>query len=273
MCAFLPRAPHRRAWALVGLVAIVACATAPYTKRSQLILLSSDEEAKLGTQAFQEVVSKSRLVSNPALTGPVEEVGRRIARVADRPDFKWRFAVIDDAKQVNAFCLPGGKVAVYTGMFPVAKDTGGLAVVMGHEIAHAIARHGAERMSQATAAQAGGSLLGAWLGGSPSSQAILAAYGLGAQVGVLLPYGRAQESEADHIGLILMARAGYDPTNAIAFWRRMEGRSRGQSPPEFLSTHPGHGTRERQISAWLPEAQRYRQAVSAAPVVALPGAR
>jgi predicted Zn-dependent protease len=270
---FFPRTTRCRAWTLAGLVALVACATTPYTKRSQLILLSSDEEAKLGTQGFQQVVSKSRVVSNPALTGPVEEVGRRIARVADRPDFKWRFVVIDDAKQVNAFCLPGGKVAVYTGMFPIAKDTAGLAVVMGHEIAHAIARHGAERMSQAMAAQAGGSLLGAWLGASPSSQAILAAYGVGAQVGVLLPYGRAQESEADHIGLILMARAGYDPNNALGFWRRMEAQSGGQSPPEFLSTHPSHGTREKQISTWLPEAQRYRQTASPAPVVALPGAR
>jgi predicted Zn-dependent protease len=273
MRAFLAGTPRRRVWTLVGLVALVACTTAPYTNRSQLILLSPGEEAQLGTQAFQEVVSKSRMVSNPALTGPVEEVGRRIARVADRPDFAWRFAVIDDAKQVNAFCLPGGKVAVYTGMFPVAKDSAGLAVVMGHEIAHAIARHGAERMSQAIAAEAGGSLLGAWLGASPSSQAVLAAYGLGTQVGVLLPYGRAQESEADHIGLILMARAGYDPANAIAFWRRMEGQSGGKSPPEFLSTHPSHGTREKQIAAWLPEAQRYRDAASTAPVVALPGAR
>jgi predicted Zn-dependent protease len=272
MRVFSRRASRRRSWRVAALVLLAACATTPYTKRSQLILMSSDEEAQLGAQAYQEVVSKSRMVSNPALVGPVEEVGRRIARVAERPDFKWQFAVIDDPKQVNAFCLPGGKVAVYTGMFPVAKDTAGLAVVLGHEIAHAIARHGAERMSQAMAAQAGGSLLGAWLGASPSSQAILAAYGLGAQVGVLLPYGRAQESEADHIGLILMARAGYDPTAAAAFWRRMEAQAGGKSPPEFLSTHPSHGTREKQISTWLPEAQRYRQATSPAPVVSLPGA-
>jgi len=273
MPAFLRHARRRRAWTVAALVVLGACATAPYTKRSQLILLSTDEEAKLGSQAFGEVVSKSRVVRTPSLTGPVEEVGRRIARVADRPDFRWRFVVLDDPKQVNAFCLPGGKVAVYTGMFPVARDTAGLAVVMGHEIAHAIARHGAERISQAMAAQAGGTLLGAWLGGGPSSQVVLAAYGLGAQVGVLLPYGRAQESEADQIGLILMARAGYDPAAALDFWRRMEAQSGGKSPPEFLSTHPSHGTREKQIANWLPEARRYFQASSPAPVATFASAR
>src|SRR5207249_11142306 len=124
-----------------------------------------------------------------------QSVGRRIAQVADRPDFRWEFAVIDD-KQVNAFCLPGGKVAVYTGILPVAQTTTGLAVVLGHEIAHALARHGAERGSQAMAVQAGGAILGGVFGGSPNANAIMAAYGLGAQVGVLLPYGRSQESEA-----------------------------------------------------------------------------
>jgi predicted Zn-dependent protease len=158
-------------------------------------------------------------------------------------------------------------------MFPVERDSAGLAVVMGHEIAHAIARHGAERVSQTLAAQVGGSLLGAWLGAGPSAQVILAAYGLGTEVGVLLPYGRAQESEADRIGLILMARAGYDPSAAVAFWRRMEEASGGKSPPDFLSTHPSHGAREQQIAAWLPEAQHYYQAVSSAPIAALPSRR
>ena len=253
-------------WLAVG---VTACSTVPYTRRSQMILVSSEEESKLGAQEFQEVLGKSRVDDRPVVRRPVEDVGRRIARAANRPDYRWEFAVIDDPKQQNAFALPGGKVAVYTGLFPIAETTTGLAVVLGHEIAHALARHGAERMSQAMAAEAGGTLLGAVFGGGPGTSAVLAAYGLGAQVGVLLPYGRTQESEADHIGLLLMAQAGYDPRGALAFWQRME-RAGGQNPPEFLSTHPSHGTREQQIQAWLPEAQRYFEAAGRAPDEPLP---
>jgi predicted Zn-dependent protease len=255
---------------MVALLAAIACAATPYTRRSQLILISPEQEAKLGAQAFQQVLSKEKVVKESRLTAPVEEVGRRLARVADRADFRWQFVVVDDPKQVNAFALPGGKVAAYTGIFPVAQTTNGLAVVMGHELAHVIARHGAERISQGLAAQVGGSLLGAVLGGGPSANMILAGYGLGAQLGVLLPFSRTQESESDHIGLLLMARAGYDPREAIAFWQRMEKASGGGGPPEFLSTHPTHGTREQQIRAWLPEAIRYFEASPRAPVEPLP---
>src|SRR5262249_50698245 len=167
---------------LVALIALLAlgCAKVPYTNRSQLILVSQQEEAALGTQAFRQVVAKSKLDPSPTVNRDVREVGERLARVANRPDFQWKFVVIDDPKQVNAFCLPGGKVAVYTGIFPVAQDTNGLAVVLGHEIAHALARHGAERMSQGLAAQTGGSLLGALLGPGASTNTILTAYGVGA---------------------------------------------------------------------------------------------
>jgi metalloendopeptidase OMA1, mitochondrial len=250
-------------------LALSACSAAPYTRRSQLILVSSEDEAKLGAQAFKEVLSKSRVDARPAVNQPVEHVGQRIARVANRPDYRWQFVVIDDPKQQNAFALPGGKVAVYTGLFPVAQSANGLAVVLGHEIAHALARHGAERLSQGVVAQAGGTLLGAVLGGGPGTNAILAAYGLGTQAGVLLPYSRTQESEADHIGLLLMAQAGYDPRGALAFWQRME-RAGGSNPPELLSTHPSHGTREQQIQAWMPEALRYFAAAAPAPDEALP---
>src|SRR2546428_6110867 len=259
-----------RRGARVALVALLAgCAAAPYTRRSQLILISPEEENKLGARAFQEVLGKSHVDERAQVSGPVGVVGQRVARVADRPDYRWRFVVIDDPKQQNAFALPGGKVAVYTGLFPLAQDTSGLAVVLGHEIAHALARHGAERISQGVVAQTGQSLLGAVLGTSPGANAILAAYGVGAQVGVLLPYSRTQESEADHIGLILMARAGYDPRSALAFWQRME-HAGDASPPEFLSTHPSHGTREQQIQAWLPEALRYYEAATHAGVEPLP---
>ena len=248
----------------LAVVALVGCAVVPYTRRSQLILISPDEENKLGAQAYQQVLSKGHIEKRAAVTEPVEDVGRRLARAADRPEYRWQFTVIDDPKQQNAFALPGGKVAVYTGILPIAQTTGGLAVVLGHEIGHVVARHGAERISQGLVTQAGGSLLGAVLGGGPGTNTILAAYGLGAQLGVLLPYSRTQESEADHIGLFLMARAGYDPREALAFWKRMEGAG-GANPPEFLSTHPSHGTREQQIAAWLPEALRYFDASARAP--------
>ena len=259
----------RRRLPLLTVLAFVACTAAPYTRRSQLILLSPDQESKLGAQAFREVLKKGRVDARPTVNRPVEEVGRRLARAANRPDYKWEFAVIDDPKQVNAFALPGGKVAVYTGLFPVAQDTTGLAVVLGHEISHVLARHGAERMSQGLVAEVGGTLLGAFLGGGATANAILAAYGLGAQVGVLLPFSRTQESEADHIGLLLMARAGYDPRAALAFWQRME-RTGGNGPPEFLSTHPSHGSREQQIEAWLPEAMRHYEASAHAASEPLP---
>src|SRR2546428_728851 len=162
----------RRAALAIALAGLVACSRAPYTRRSQLILVSADEETKLGGQAFKEVVSKSRVDSRPVVNRPVEQVGQRIARVADRPDYRWQFAVIDDTKQVNAFALPGGKVAVYTGLFPLAQDTNGLAVVLGHEVAHALARHGAERMSQGAVAQAGPAVRGALFGRPPGGYAI-----------------------------------------------------------------------------------------------------
>ena len=249
----------------VALIALLAlgCAKVPYTNRSQLILVSQQEETALGAQAFGQVVAKSRIDPSPTVNRDVREVGERLARVANRPDFQWKFVVIDD-RQVNAFCLPGGKVAVYTGILPVAQDQAGLAVVLGHEIAHALARHGAERMSQSMVAQSVGQVLAIGLGGGAESAMILAAYGLGAQYGVLLPYGRTQESEADHIGLLLMAQAGYDPREAVDFWQRME-RKGGGGTPEFLSTHPSHGTRVMQLSEWMPEATRLYDAVPHAP--------
>jgi len=249
---------------ILTLLVAVACQQVPFTNRSQLILVSTEEETKLGTQAYREVLAKSPTTQSDRYVDPVRRIGERLAQAAKRPDYQWEFAVIDDPMQINAFALPGGKVAVYTGILPVAQDSDGLAVVMGHEIAHVIARHGAERMSQGLAQQLGAEVLGAAVGGSASGNLVLAAYGLGTQLGVMLPYSRTQESEADHIGLILMAEAGYDPNAAPEFWKRMARASSGGGSPEFLSTHPSHDTREQQIREWLPEAMQHFNATSRA---------
>jgi predicted Zn-dependent protease len=186
----------------------------------------------------------------------VERVGHRIAAATGRSDFRWEFKVIEDEKNKNAFALPGGKVAVYTGILQVTRDDTGLAVVLGHEVSHAIARHGAERMSQGLLAQLGlAAVMVSMRDRDPKTvQTVGALLGAGAALGVILPYSRLQESEADRLGLIYMAKAGYDPRAAVEFWQRMEQASRGGAPPEFLSTHPSHGTRIGQIQQWLPEA-------------------
>ena len=247
---------------VVLLCTVAACSTVPYTQRSQLILMGEAEEVQLGAAAYRETLRTARRPRDPEVTAVVRRVGQRIARAAEKPEYDWEFTVVDDPRQVNAFALPGGKVAVYTGLFPVARDETGLAVVIGHEIAHALARHGAERMSQAGLLQLGAVGLAAGLGGaSPITQdAIFQAYGLGAQVGVLMPFGRSQEAEADRIGLILMAKAGYDPAAALGLWQRMEEASAG-APPEFLSTHPSYQTRQRNIAGWLAEARGYYRPV------------
>ncbi len=236
------------------------CATAPYTNRSQFIVVSQSQENSLGVQAYKEVLSKAKITHDPTLVDPVREVGERIAKAANMPGHQWEFSVIDDPKTVNAFALPGGKIAVYTGLFPVAQDSAGLAAVLAHEVGHVLARHAAERMSQNMAVQVVATGLSVGLGSqSPAArEGIMQAFGLGAQVGVLLPFSRTQEAEADHIGLILMAKAGYDPHAALELWRRFE-KDEKQTPPEYLSTHPSYGTREHNISQWLPEAERYYQ--------------
>jgi predicted Zn-dependent protease len=249
-------------FSLLIIFLLSACRTAPITGRKQLSLIPESQEVAMGLTAYKDLLSKAKLSSDPEVNAQVRRVGERIARAADRPDYKWEFKVIEDDKIVNAFCLPGGKVAVYTGILPVAQTDAGLATVLSHEVAHALARHGGERISTGLLAQIGLLGLDAALanhGNSPEAiETINAAYGMGAQVGVILPFSRTQESEADHIGLILMAKAGYNPSAAIGFWERMSATERGSArPPEFLSTHPGTGLRIGQIKAWLPEARRY----------------
>lgn len=239
-----------------------ACETVPYTGRSQLQLLSSTQEGEMGVQAYQQILGTSHASADTAATEMVRRVGSRIAAVTGHPEHKWEYRLIQDDKQANAFALPGGKVAVYTGILPITRDEAGLAVVLGHEIGHVIARHGGERVSQQLLVNVGlEATMAALSGGNPGTvQQVGSLLGAGAAVGLLLPWSRTQESEADHLGLILMAKAGYDPRAAVDLWRRMADHARTSGrPPEFLSTHPSEVTRIQQIQAWLPEAlQHYK---------------
>jgi len=253
---------------LSSLMFLITCSTVPLTGRSQLNLIPSGEMLSISYQQYDQFLSENILSSNTANTEMVKRVGQNVQHAVetymaqnnliDRLEgYKWEFNLVDD-EQVNAWCMPGGKVVVYTGILPVTKNETGLAVVLGHEIAHAIAEHGNERMSQGMLQQLGGVALSVALKDEPETTRIIfyTAYGVGTTVGVLLPFSRTQESEADHLGLIFMAMAGYDPHNALDFWQRMKEEG-GQSPPEFLSTHPNYDTRIENIKEWMPEAMNY----------------
>jgi predicted Zn-dependent protease len=243
----------------------------------QLLLLPQSYENQLGTQSYMQVKNdpKVQISQDPRETQPVHRVAERIIAAAKQSkyaeianSFEWEVSVIKDAKTLNAFALPGGKIAVYTGIFPIAKNEAGLAAILGHEVTHALARHGAERMSQGLVAQlllqASAAALQMEGTSAGASQAVMQALGMGAQYGVLLPFSRKHESEADHIGLLLAAQAGYDPREAIHVWERME-QTGGEQPSEFMSTHPSHGTRIKQLEAWMPEALGYYEQASHAP--------
>lgn len=269
---------------LLGLLlAIGGCETNPYTGRHQLLMTSVADEIQMGAQAYNQVKSdpKMRQSQDPREVEPVKRVAARIIEAAKRSkygdmaqQFQWEVTVIKDDKTLNAFALPGGKIAVYTGIFSVAKTEAGLAAVMGHEVVHALARHGAERMSQGqltnAALQVAGAAAGASGSGGLMSQAAMAALGVGAQVGVLLPFSRKHESEADYIGILLAADAGYDPRESVGLWERMAQLSGGGGPAEFMSTHPGHETRIEQLKKWMPEAMAIYQTKQPIPASTLP---
>jgi predicted Zn-dependent protease len=270
----------------VALALLVGCETNPYTGRSQLLMTSVSQEVQMGAQAYNQVKSdpKMRLSQDPREIEPVKRVAARIVEAAKRSkyaemanQFHWEVTVIKDDKTANAFALPGGKMAVYTGIFPMAKTEAGLAAVMGHEVVHALARHGAERMSQGQLTNAGLQVVGVAAGAAGGSgmlgQAAMAALGAGAQVGVLLPFSRKHESEADYIGILLAADAGYDPRESMALWVRMGQSSGGDGPSEFMSTHPSHGTRIDQLKKWMPEAMAIYQTKQTIPEALLPSVR
>ena len=246
----------------------LSCSTVPLTGRSQLNMIPNNEMLAMSYQQYDQFLKENKISTNKAEVDMVKRVGVKIEKAVDKylsdnnlssrlNGYNWEFNLVED-DQVNAWCMPGGKVVVYTGILPVTNDEAGLAVVMGHEIAHAIAEHGNERMSQQLLQQVGAVGLMVAMKDEPAqTQALwLSVYGVGTTVGVLLPYSRTQESEADHLGLIFMSMAGYDPHEATAFWQRM-AKSGGATPPEFLSTHPSYNTRIKDLNDWIPEAMKY----------------
>jgi len=227
-----------------------ACVTTPVTDRKQLNFIPDSQMNVMGAQAFEEIKQKEKVSKDPKLNEMILRIGKRIAN-ASGAGYDWKFIVIDAPKTVNAFCLPGGKVAFYTGIMPIAENEAAIAAIMGHEVAHATARHGAERMSQVLAVQTGLVALDAtMLQNNKYRGPLMAALGLGSQFGVLMPFGRMHESEADKIGLQYMAKAGYDPAQAPELWKRMA--KAGGRVPEFMSTHPDPGRREADLRSQIP---------------------
>ncbi len=251
------------------------CSSNPYTDRSQFLLISEAQEIQMGEQSYAQVLGDPKIIisKNPAEVDPVQRVAKRIIAAAKRSkyaeraqSFNWAVTVIKDDRTKNAWALPGGKIAFYTGIFPEAKNENGLAAIMGHEVVHALARHGAERMSTNSTAQLGLSVVTIALGMGPvGSELASQAVGLG----VLLPFSRSHESEADYIGLLLTAEAGYDPRESVRLWQRMAQSSQG-APPEFLSTHPANETRISDLQKWMPEAMAIFERSNKASVSALP---
>lgn len=260
---------NRRDWLSAAITAPLAwsccgCRSTPMTGRTQLRFIPKSMEMELGEQSYAEVIAQSPPSQNTAWTQAVLRTGQRIAAVADAPDFRWDFRLLASPKQ-NAFCLPGGKVAIYEGIIPYCENEAGLAVVMSHEVAHALAHHGAERMSQEAGVQGVSAVLGwAMTDTTPvTRQLAMKAFGTGVQYGVLLPYSRHHESEADAIGLQLMSKAGYDPSEAPLFWGRFAQAKAGtEAPPEWASTHPSDQRRAYELAAKVPDALRVYQSAA-----------
>ncbi len=253
---------------ILCLAVVVSCSTVPITGRKQVSLVSDSEMMAMSFSNYDQFLKENKLSTNKEQTEMVKRCGDKIAKAVEKfmtekgwsnqiNGFEWEFNLVDD-ETPNAWCMPGGKVVFYTGILPLTQDEEGLAVVMGHEIAHAIAKHGNERMSQQMAVQGLGTALAVAIDEKPEeTKAIyMTAFGMGAQVGLMLPYSRLHETEADKMGLIFMALAGYNPEAAIPFWTRMSQMG-GQKPPEFLSTHPADQTRINDLKAYMPEALTY----------------
>ncbi len=233
------------------LILIAGCAKAPITGRSQFIMVSPKQEMQLGLTESNKILKNSKISTDRKLTERVRRIGQRIAKVSGQESFQWEFHVINE-DVINAFCLPGGKVFFYTGILKLMENDDQIAAVMGHEIAHALARHGAERMSMQQASNFGAQVLAMALNIPPQYQNLYAqAYGATSQVGLMLPFSRKHEHEADQIGVYLMHKAGYNIYEAVTFWKRMKTASGGKNPPEFLSTHPSNDARIKKIEDFI----------------------
>jgi predicted Zn-dependent protease len=238
----------------------------PVTDREQRVALSDQEQEDLGEEEYAKTLDEERknIVDEGRKYALVKRVARRVTAVADRdkPAFEWEVTLIR-SKEANAWCLPGGKIVVYTGILPYTEDDAGLATVLAHEVAHATAEHGAERTQQQKMTEVASAILAGGVAVTPEQYVqVIALLGAGARVGIQLPWSRKLESEADHIGLIYMARAAYDPNEAVEFWERMSQAGGGKEPPEFLSDHPSDEDRVEDIKGWLPEAEREYDAAS-----------
>ncbi len=246
---------------------IFSCSTNPFTGKKNLNFVSNDQIFPSAFQQYDQFLKENKVISGTADAQRVTKVGQKIKAAAEKylnsigqtqylNGYQWEYHLVD-SKEVNAWCMPGGKIVVYSGILPVTKDEAGLAVVLGHEVSHALANHGAQRMSAAELQQLGAVAVGAAAGGqsAETQQIIQQAYGVGSNVAGMLPFSRAQESEADEIGLTLMAIAGYNPDQALVFWQRMAAQSGGSAPPEILSTHPSDATRIAKIKSLIPKAK------------------
>ena len=248
-------------------ILVLSCATNPFTGKKTMALVSDSEIFPSAFQQYSQFLSENKVLSGTKDAQRVENVGTKIKVAAERwltangqptylANYKWEYKLVE-SKEVNAWCMPGGKIVVYSGILPIMKDDAGMAAVMGHEVSHALANHGQQRMSAGMLQQLGGVAVGVAVGNkSPETQAlIMQAYGVGSQVGVMLPFSRDHESEADMIGLTLMAIAGYNPENAVALWERMSAQAGGNAPPEIMSTHPSNATRIANLKALVPQAK------------------
>lgn len=257
---------------VVALAMVVACTTNKFTGKKQFNLISSEQMLNLGETQYRQVLSSSKVLSNTADSRKVVDIGQRIAGAVNRyysgqglqqelAGYKWEYNLID-SKEVNAWCMPGGKIAVYTGLLPVTQNDAALAVVMGHEVAHALAEHGKDRIHQQLGASALAMGLQVAVANKPQETqlAYLAAFGAASQLGVILPFSRRQELEADALGLKYAALAGYDPREAIGLWQRMGALGGGSKPPEFASTHPAEATRIAELEKLMPEAVKLYEA-------------
>lgn len=259
----------RKVLFLMAIIYVASCSVVPITGRKQLKLVPNSQLLTLSFDSYRQVLKENKLSTNQRETNMVKNVGVRVKQAVETfmreqklqdqlSGFEWEFNLLE-SPAVNAFCMPGGKVAFYSGIMPICQDEAGVAVVMGHEVAHAIANHGGERMSQGLIQQLGGVAVAVALSEKPkeTQELAMAAYGVGSTLFGILPYSRLHESEADKLGLVFMAMAGYNPQEAPSFWQRMGAQSKGAQPPQFLSTHPSHESRIRELNNFMPRAMKY----------------